>query len=183
MSSEPTDPFRATADNIRELLRNGGYQRERNGKVLAMPKEEALLFALETAAEHDHLALVEELIADGADVTATTEPLIIACEIGHMHIARHLIEAGMDINGRGCLCGETPLMAAASCGQVVIVKYLLEHGADVNMRDTESGAKDALEWAQMGLAEPNWPDGLPRDVQCRFNEVIAILTRHLEDES
>ena len=172
MSFESTRRHRISADNIREMLANGGYQREGVGPV---PRHEALVCAIEHAAEHDHLDLIEELIAEGADVSECADPLIAACEMGHIHIVRYLSDLGSNVNGRGRQ-GETPLMAAASCGHPTVVRLLLDHGADSTMHDTDSDSKDALGWAKMGFAEPNWPDGMPTDVRNQFQEVISILT-------
>jgi len=133
------------------------------------------VFAIEDAAEHDHLDLIEELVAEGADVSECADPLIAACEMGHGHIVRYLCDLGSDVNGRGRQ-GETPLMAAASCGHPAIVRLLLDQGANPTMHDTETESKDALGWAKMGFAELNWPDGMPTDVRNQFQEVISILT-------
>ena len=172
MSFESTRRHRISADNIRQLLANGGYRREGIG---AVPRREALVFAIEDAATHDHIDLIEELIAQGADIAKCAAPLIAACEMGHIHIVRYLCELGSNVNGRG-IQGETPLMAAASCGHPTIVRLLLDQGADSTMHDTETDSKDALGWAKMGFAEPNWPNGIPADVRDQFQEVISILT-------
>jgi hypothetical protein len=44
--------------------------------VGAVPRQEALVFAIEDAAEHDHIDLIKELISEGADVTQCTDPLV-----------------------------------------------------------------------------------------------------------
>ncbi len=178
MSFEIGNRPHISAENIRQLLKTGGYRREIDGQSVVMPRHEALVFAIESAAEHDHLDLIKELIADGADVSATADPLIVACEMGHIHIVKYLLKCGSNINGRGRHSGETPLMAAASCGQANIVKYLLDNGADSTMQDTESDSKNALGWAQMGFAELNWPNSMPDDVRTGFNDVIVMLTEH-----
>jgi len=172
VSFESTGRHRISADNIRELIANGGYQREGVG---AVPRHEALVFAIEDAAEHDHIDLIKELVAEGADVSDCTDPLIAACEMGHIHIVRYLCELGSNVNGRGRQ-GETPLMAAASCGHPTIVRILLDHRADSTMHDTETDSKDALGWVKMGIVDPNLSNGMPDDVRLQFQEVISILT-------
>ena len=52
---------RVSAENIRELLANGGYQPLPDSP---MPRREAFVMALCDAAEHDHPELVRELIAE-----------------------------------------------------------------------------------------------------------------------
>ncbi len=176
MSAESNSRGHMSAENIREVLEAGGYQYQCDGKSTSMPRNEALLFAIEHAAEYDHLDLIQELVAEGAALSLSTGPLIAACEAGHIHIVKYLIQNGTDINGRGRLCGETPLMAAAGCGKALVVKYLLENGADPTMRDTEPDAMDSLAWAKIGYEGHGWLDGMPEDVCLEYQQVISMLS-------
>jgi len=58
-------------------------------------------------------------------------PLINACEKGHYHKVKLLIEKGADINAEDQLY-KTPLLNACQQGNLDIIKYLVENGASVN---------------------------------------------------
>ena len=162
-----------TASNIRRLLNDGGYQNQ-NGP---MPREDALAMALRDAAENDHLQLVEELLAESADLAACADPLITACESGHLRIIEYLIANGADINGRGSFSGETPLMASAGAGFVDGVRLLLRLGANTSLVDDDEEL-DALGWAKMGGAEHNFFDGMPDDARAAYATIIQMLESH-----
>lgn len=173
MDFEKTNRPHITAENIRTMLANGGYRRETTNGFKEMPRHEALLFAIEDAAKHNHMDLIKELIAEGGDVSAVMGPLIGASEAGHRHIVEFLIASGANVNGRNRF-GETPLMVAASYGHADVVRYLLDQGADPTICD---GGIDALGYAKMGFAEYNRLGSIPNDVRARFNKVIAILAK------
>lgn len=58
-------------------------------------------------------------------------PLHIACVYGHFELARLLIEAGADIEGK-TKNGYTALHLAAQYGHRLIIDLLLERGANPN---------------------------------------------------
>jgi hypothetical protein len=159
---------RITSDNIRRLLASGGYQRQSDtGETRSMPHREALLFALCDAAEHHHLELARELIAEGADLRASVDPLIAACESGDLPIVQLLVEHGAEINARGQQ-DDTPLMNAASHANLEVVQYLLKVGAERSPHD--------LKWLEMGAAAHNWPDGMSADVRYAYDAIRRLLT-------
>jgi ankyrin repeat protein len=95
------------------------------------------------AAAHGYDALVEKLIAAGADVhynncrnTAgdNTTALGNAAREGHLSTLKILIEAGANVNREGVSGGMTPLMYAAKKGHLTIVTALISAGAEVNLR-------------------------------------------------
>ena len=102
--------------------------------------------------ESAHLAVVEYLIAKGADVNSTTDgnerlfvggtsPLMIACQ--HylsdlsLRMATALIDAGSKVN---CTNDEggSALSIASYCGHAEVVRLLIAKGANVNNKDRDS---------------------------------------------
>ncbi len=61
-------------------------------------------------------------------------PLHEAAAMGHLEVARLLLERGADVNAKN-KHGFTPLHFAAGIGHTDVAKLLLEHGADVNAKD------------------------------------------------
>ena len=87
----------------------------------------------------------------GADVDACTStssgkltPLMLACQKGHLNIAKYLIENKAKIEARDRF-KRTPLVHACMCGNADIVAYLLGLGADANVFD--SSMNTALHYA------------------------------------
>lgn len=165
---------RITAGNIRSLLDNGGYQDQAG----PLPRDSALQAALKDAAENDHLQLVQELLAERAELISCADPLIAACENAHLRIVEYLIAQGADINGRGSFSGETPLMAAAGAGFVDGVRLLLRLGADHTLVDAD-GEQDALGWAEMQGAEHNFFDGMPDDARTAYANVVQMIKSYV----
>ena len=64
------------------------------------------------------------------------ELLLLGAGLGHAEIVRLMINAGVDVNGRG-LKRRTPLMAAAAFDRVDVAKVLLELGADPSAKDDD----------------------------------------------
>ncbi len=91
--------------------------------------------ALGLASHFGRKAVVEILLASGADVNAVSKnatgftALTGALASGHGEIARILVEKGANVNHR-YEAGFSPLMVAAENGDVGTVKLLLSHGAD-----------------------------------------------------
>lgn len=105
---------------------------------------------LELAVRSDDFAMVQTLLAAGADPRAFNRyaitPLEMAASNGNAAIVAALLKAGADASfiKPG---GETMLMAAAHTGNAEVMRLLLEHGgADVNARESSYG-ETALMWA------------------------------------
>ena len=100
------------------------------------------LTLLHAAAAGGHAAVVEFLIANGFEVTATTEndatPLHYAALGNHPKVAEILLANGADVNMKS-KDGLTPLHASAVHGDTGTVTLLIENGADVNAKN-ENGA-------------------------------------------
>jgi cytochrome c len=92
---------------------------------------------LHDAAKDGNLELIEELIAQGAEInegTGFATPLYFAIQQGHSDAAELLIERGADVNAPSI--GGTPLHAASRAGLAELVRLLLDRGANPNARTT-----------------------------------------------
>ena len=84
-----------------------------------------------------HLAVVQYLAANGADINAAAtngsgyNALTGAVTSGHTAAVKWLLEQGANANYRYS-AGYSPLLTAAANGRVDIAKLLLAHGADPN---------------------------------------------------
>ena len=91
--------------------------------------------ALHLAAHFGHVAIVEVLLAAGADVHARSgnrlanTALHAAAAGGYIEVIAILLRHGADVNARQH-GGFTALHAAAQDGEVAMVRLLLDHGAD-----------------------------------------------------
>lgn len=90
------------------------------------------------ACKEGRLDIVEELLAEGCDITVTNtdgcNALWLACYNGSHAIIERLIAAGIDIdlqNGNGATC----LMYVSSNSKPDLVKLLLAHGADPTLKN------------------------------------------------
>lgn len=93
--------------------------------------------ALVNAAYHGRIALVRELLAEGADVEARFQgntPIIAAAMQAHADVIRLLIEAGADVDAAG-EDGMSALLWAAEEGSDDCVGLLLEAGSRLDGRD------------------------------------------------
>lgn len=85
------------------------------------------------------------LIEAGTDLSLTDDPkggnskgwtaLMTAACYGRVAIAKMLIEAGSNINGRD-KTGRTPLIIAADFGSVAVVELLIQAGANIDAKDS-----------------------------------------------
>ena len=121
--------------------------------------------AFRNAAENGDTALVERLLAAGADVNAkggrgrrargAVTALMNAAANGHADVVELLIDAGADLNlqepglrEEGCdlseCYGRTALLFAVERDHADIVKLLVEAGADVNVRRKDNYGDTAL---------------------------------------
>ena len=61
-------------------------------------------------------------------------PLHLACEHNHLAIVNELLNRGAGVNAKDFYIGYTPLHWAAECGHVNIIEALLLKNADVNVK-------------------------------------------------
>jgi uncharacterized protein len=123
--------------------------------------------ALHWAVYHDDAALIERLLAAGADAAAANAygatPMSEAAKIGNTTVIGMLLDAGADVESPGA-DGQTALMIAARGGNVDAARLLLERGAHVDA--TESWRRQtALMWASAQ----------------RHAEVVRLLIEHGAD--
>lgn len=92
------------------------------------------------AAMADNLALVQSLVANGADVNEQGDegtPLHAAVLQGDISMAAFLLDKGADIEAVKPPAGYKPLHIAASYDKPEMVAFLLQRGAQANGRDFE----------------------------------------------
>ena len=92
--------------------------------------------ALFQASVEDHLAVVQYLAEQGADVNLST-PLYHAASRGHLEVVKYLVGQGANVNATDHV-GWTPLHHAAYSGHLEVVKYLVEQGASITA-ETNAG--------------------------------------------
>ncbi len=103
------------------------------------------------AAERGDLAMVELLLARGAEVdrdcgcAGREGALWVALVAGRSRVATRLLTAGADPN-RAAFADHTPLHVAAMRGHEDLVALLLEHGADPGCRSRDGATP--LDWAR-----------------------------------
>ncbi|KAG8226948.1 hypothetical protein J437_LFUL004666 [Ladona fulva] len=95
---------------------------------------------LHFAAGYNRVAVVEYLLAHGADVHAKDKgglvPLHNACSYGHYEVTELLVKHGASVNVAD-LWKFTPLHEAAAKGKFEIVRLLLKHGADASKKNRD----------------------------------------------
>lgn len=124
--------------------------------------------------EPDGLALVNVLIAAGADVDAVYPGngdtlLISAISLSCPAIAHRLLDKGANPDPRG-MFGATALHWAAIMGMPDLVKRLIDHGVDVQLRDTQYQST-SLGWAVQGRVDP------PHGARDGHVECTALLVK------
>ncbi|HPC94235.1 MAG TPA: ankyrin repeat domain-containing protein [Sedimentisphaerales bacterium] len=91
---------------------------------------------------HGNVAVVEYLLAHGADVNARDAlgctPLSDSLFAGNLAVTKLLVAHGADLDTRAGEDGATVLHDAASIGDLEAVKLFVSHGADINARDFDS---------------------------------------------
>ena len=106
--------------------------------------------ALQWAAHHGNLEMVDTLITSGANVNLANEvgytPLIHACMGEHEGVALYLIRAKADVNAITKDAQSTALMFASWKGMLEVVKELVGNGA--NMMATDSHGHRAISVAK-----------------------------------
>jgi uncharacterized protein len=105
--------------------------------------------ALHWAVYNDDVALVDRLLAAGADPNARNDynsmPLGEAAVVGNAAVIRKLLKAGADVESANA-DGQTALMILARSSNVEAAKLLLKAGANVNAMEVWRG-QTALMWA------------------------------------
>jgi uncharacterized protein len=121
------------------------------------------------AAEQGQYEIAEYLLAQGADVDATTikdtgevTPLRYAIDRKDFLMVKLFVENGADVNKANAQ-GWTPLMTAARVGDREIMAYLIDQGADIRARTADGttalrtasnyGWTDIVVWLTMMLEE------------------------------
>ena len=101
--------------------------------------------ALICAARNGHFAVVQALLAKGANVNVQTKyggtALICAAKNGHVEVVHALLAKGSGVNKKNNY-GNTALICAANNGHVEVVHALLAKGAKVNEKN--NGGDTAL---------------------------------------
>ena len=96
--------------------------------------------AMWRAAQKGHLAIVQVLVEQGADMDkmhlldTVTTPLSTASFNGHLNVVQYLLEQGAD-RDKVNYYGSTPLHWAAQNGHLEIAMLLMSYGADLNARN------------------------------------------------
>lgn len=140
--------------------------------------------ALHWATYQNEPALINQLVAAGADVNAATDltvtPLKLACDNANAEIVNTLLVAGADPN-IAVESGETALMSCVRSGSVEAVQALLEFGAEVNTTELEEN-QSALMWAvsqrHPAVIELLLEHGA--DVNARSKERRWVISRRLQ---
>lgn len=139
-------------------------------------KTEPGLSALMVAAQNGHVAVMENLLAGGADIAYRTNfgdsVLKRAATTGQTRVVEYLLDQHrVDIN-LADEDGNTPLSIAALRGYLNTVKALLERGADAKLsnKNGETALDDALRFKELVDL------GLINDArEYRVDELIELL--------
>ena len=171
----------AFADPIHDAVEKGnliGVQTELDKGVDVNAKREDGSTPLHGAAEGGHGEIVELLITAGADLHATTVPMLggggwiplhSAARQGHRGIVELLIEMGTDVNTRDS-AGKSTLHDAVLEGHKGIVELLINKGADLNAKSGYYGTPlhVAGSMGHKGIAELLIANGADLNVQDGF---------------
>jgi ankyrin repeat protein len=106
--------------------------------------------ALETAIEHNHTAIVHQLLENGANPNKR-DVLTSAAEGGQVAMLKDLLDHGADPNTQKSESGESALLQAVKKGYASIVQILLQANADPSLEDR--GGDSALTLVDEGQDE------------------------------
>jgi ankyrin repeat protein len=120
-------------------------------------KEAMWQLPLALAAEHEHVDVVNFLIAAGADVNKRGNLLGVtaayqAAGFNSVRSLQSLADAGADMNLGSSSNGSTPLLIATESNSIAAVKVLVAAGAELK-RTNERGANPLLLAAKEGFIE------------------------------
>jgi ankyrin repeat protein len=106
----------------------------KNAETAANPSESA-----PTSDEAEEVRKIRAMIRDSPDLVNAKDVsgnsrLYDAASLGHLVVARFLIENGADVNAQNHV-GQAPLHIAAVGGHKALVELLLAHGANVHLTD------------------------------------------------
>lgn len=128
-----------TIDGVTRLLAGGAQVNARE----PWQQQTVLMWAV----AQGHTAVVQTLLANGADVKAPSKngftPLHFAARQGVLEAAKMLLAAGAGVNEKA-KDGSTPLLVATVRGHVPVALFLLEQGADPNI---DTAGFTPLHWA------------------------------------
>jgi ankyrin repeat protein len=110
---------------------------------------------LQSAAREGHLAVIELLLQEKANVNVVGEngrtALQAAAEGGHLAVVERLLQEEADVNAITAEYeGRTALQAAAEGGHLAVVERLLQEEADVNAAAAKYDGRTALQAAAEG---------------------------------
>ena len=63
-------------------------------------------------------------------------PLLLAADLGHLHIVQLLVEHGADVNAQSSDTASSALHEAAHSEQRAVIAYLIKHGADRTLKNS-----------------------------------------------
>ena len=117
---------------------------------------------LRLAAINGSAAIIEKLVAAGADPNATLDTsgdtaLMLAARTGKIDAVKVLLDHRADVNAKETWGGTTALMWAVAERHADVVKLLIEHGADVNAKSNfvPSASGRGFEGTAPVAAKPN----------------------------
>jgi ankyrin repeat protein len=133
---------------------------------------------LHYAAFYGHVALLEWLVGQGADVHAKSKtghtPLHVAAKEGQVASIEWLVGQGADVRAQ-TKNGSTPLHFSAYQGQVASMKWLVRQGADIHAKD-QTGHTTLHFAAQQGqVASMKWLVGQGADVHAKRGDGMTAL--------
>lgn len=104
---------------------------------------------LRTHVKNNRIKHVLRYLNGGADVDARNGEgetvLMRACDLGHIHIARLLIERGANLDARNYDQYDSPLINACQSGHIDVARLLLDSGANVDgLHSDNDNVDDAL---------------------------------------
>ena len=115
---------------------------ERPSSPLGSPLHYAAFCGLYSVVKFLAIEHPQDVHSRGFDDEST--PLHLASRMGHLEVARLLVEHGADVTVENQY-GRTPLHWAVQDGGSDVVRFLVEHGADVTVQDYDGSTP--LHWA------------------------------------
>jgi ankyrin repeat protein len=146
---EPVADFVPVFSDLAKRLLQEGFISDGSDRI---NKTEALLWAV----EHNHIPLVKELIADGADVNLPAADgwtcLGVSAQLPSPEILNILLRNGADVAAFCGMEGHTALHRAAEGRRSQAVRILISHGSKIDAR-TSRGTYPLHQAADKGCIE------------------------------